>query len=461
MFIESNNPDINVDKLLSLIHQELMNRKPSCLLQANIENTSEKKSIIMSDLNKIEVFLNTALLNSQVPSELPQRLNIFPFNISIIRKIILKIYWIVFKKQRVVDSNLILALREILQVNQELLARLEFTESRLNALDTNEANNLKSDIKSINLEIFIDSIYEVLLKRPADIDERNHYLNALKNGHSLQTILQSFLESSEFRKIYSPTASQSLTGLQNFEHKIYSQNGEDGIISLLLDYVGREHKYFVEFGVENGTECNTRYLREHAGFTGLMMDGSYENESIGLYKELVTQENINNLFEKYNVPYEFEILSIDVDGNDLWLWKQLSNVYRPKIVVIEYNAHLPPPISATIPYSENHRWDGTCFFGASLNALNIVAQEKGYSLIYCNKNGVNAFFLRNDFRDVFSKSFPISNIESIYVPADFGNTRYDINGYTLYGHQRLDQSTRKFVEYPSEIELFIKEINLK
>ena len=393
-------------------------------------------------------------------------MNKFPFNISIVRKAILKIYWILFKKQRVVDSNLILALREILRVNQELLAKLEVNESRLDILDsytkdTNEANNLKSDIKSINLETFIDSIYEVLLKRPADVDERNHYLNALKNGHSLQAILQSFLESSGFRKIYSSAASKALTGLQNFEHKIYSQNGEDGIISLLLDYVGREHKYFVEFGVENGTECNTRYLREHAGFTGLMMDGSYENESIGLYKELVTRENINKLFEKYNVPYEFEILSIDVDGNDLWLWKELSNVYRPKIVIIEYNAHLPPPISATIPYSENHRWDGTCFFGASLNALNIVAQEMGYSLIYCNKNGVNAFFLRNDFRDVFSKSFPIFNIESIYVPADFGDTRYDINGYTLYGHQRFDQIIRKFIDYPSEIELFIKEINLK
>ena len=151
--------------------------------------------------------------------------------------------------------------------------------------------------------------------------------------------------------------------------------------------------------------------------------------------------------EKYNVPYEFEILSIDVDGNDLWLWKSLSNIYCPKVVVIEYNAHLPPPISATIPYSENHCWDGTCFFGASLNALNALAQEKGYFLVHCDKNGVNAFFLRNDFQDIFLKSFPLSNIENIeniYVTANFGGTRYDINGYTLHGHPRFDQSTKKF-----------------
>lgn len=156
-----------------------------------------------------------------------------------------------------------------------------------------------SSSTSIDLEVFIDSIYEALLKRPADIDGKNHYLNALKNGQSPQAILQSFLESSEFRKIYCPTVNKVQPGLHDSEHKIYSQNGEDGIISSLLHCVGYGHKYFVEFGVEDGAECNTRYLREYAGFTGLMMDGGYENKSIGLHKELVTQENINELFEKY------------------------------------------------------------------------------------------------------------------------------------------------------------------
>lgn len=107
--------------------------------------------------------------------------------------------------------------------------------------------------------------------------------------------------------------------LQKFANKIYSQNREDGVIAFLLDCVGRDQKYFVEFGVENGSECNTRYLREHAGFTGLMMDGGFENASIGLHQEFVTAANINELFKKYDVPSEFEILSIDIDGNDLWV----------------------------------------------------------------------------------------------------------------------------------------------
>jgi acetyltransferase-like isoleucine patch superfamily enzyme len=131
MFIESNNPDINVDELIEVIHQEVINRQFSSVLQTNIENSSEEKGLIVSNLNKIEILLNTALINSQVPSELPQRLNTFPFNISIVRKIILKIYWLIFKKQRIVDSNLILALREIMQINQQLVTRLEVYEKNL------------------------------------------------------------------------------------------------------------------------------------------------------------------------------------------------------------------------------------------------------------------------------------------------------------------------------------------
>lgn len=164
--------------------------------------------------------------------------------------------------------------------------------------------------------------------------------------------------------------------LQKFEHKIYSQTGADGIISFLLDCVGRGGRYFVEFGVENGIECNTRYLREYAGFSGLMMDNCNEHRVIGLYRETVTVANINLLFEKYGVPLDFEILSIDIDSNDLWIWNAIDEKYTPKIVIIEYNGVLPPPISATIPYSEDFQWDYSSFSGASLTALNQLAQKK-------------------------------------------------------------------------------------
>ncbi|AFY38264.1 hypothetical protein Lepto7376_1951 [[Leptolyngbya] sp. PCC 7376] len=261
--------------------------------------------------------------------------------------------------------------------------------------------------------------------------------------------------------------------LKKFEHKVYSQNGEDGIISFLLDQVGRDKKYYVEFGASDGNECNTHYLRKHAGFQGLLMDGGYENHDIGLYQEMIFKDNINQLFHKYKVPNEFELLSIDVDGNDLWLWKTLDEKYQPKIVIMEYNGHLPPPLSATMPYSTEHSWDGTCYYGASLSALEILAKEKGYTLVGCDSKGINAFFIRNDYVSRLTKSFALpKQISEAFVPANcgcvyyitldnpYGQTRYDLCGYTLYGHGRIDQSKVQFVEYPSGETLIIPEIDI-
>lgn len=204
--------------------------------------------------------------------------------------------------------------------------------------------------------------------------------------------------------------------LKYFEKKIFSQNGEDGITQYLLSQIGIKNKYYVEFGVENGEECNTRHLRENLGFTGLLMDGLQENHSIGLYKEFVNAENINDLFLKYNVPHEFDVLSIDIDFNDLYVWKAIDNKYKPNIVIIEYNAEHKPPLSLVVKYDSNRFWDGTKYHGASLSALNHIALEKGYTLIYCNDNGVNAFFVRNDLLNKLN--FEIKTIDEIYVAFD-------------------------------------------
>lgn len=201
--------------------------------------------------------------------------------------------------------------------------------------------------------------------------------------------------------------------LEFFERKVFSQNGEDGIIESLLTVIGIKNKYYVEFGVESGIECNTRHLRENLGFTGLLMDGRHEDHSIGLHKEIVNAENINDLFSKYNVPNEFDVLSIDIDFNDLYVWKAISDIYKPSIVVIEYNAEHAPPKSLTVRYDSNRFWDGTNYFGASLAALNHVAKEKGYTLVYCDRNGVNAFFVKDELLDKLI--FPIKTIDEIFV----------------------------------------------
>ena len=127
--------------------------------------------------------------------------------------------------------------------------------------------------------------------------------------------------------------------MEIFEQKVYSQNGEDGITMKLIDLIydgNNENKFYVEFGVENGSECNTRILREKYNWNGLQMDGNSENDSINLRKEFITKENIVSLFNKYNVPQNINVLSVDIDFNDFYCLKQILDNYTCDIIICEY-----------------------------------------------------------------------------------------------------------------------------
>ncbi len=201
-----------------------------------------------------------------------------------------------------------------------------------------------------------------------------------------------------------------------FEKKIYSQQGEDGILEYIFYKTGTSNKYFVEFGVGNGNECNTRLLREMKGWQGLWMDsGKHNNHHI--HQEFITAENINDIFRKYNVPRNFDLLSIDIDGNDYWVWKALDTVYAPRVVVIEYNSKYAPSKSKVIEYDPNFKWDCTDYFGASLLAHVKLAEAKGYSLVCCDSKGVNAFFVLSKEA---KKYFVLTNIDELYRPSMYG-----------------------------------------
>jgi len=199
------------------------------------------------------------------------------------------------------------------------------------------------------------------------------------------------------------------------ERPEYSQNGEDGIIHAIFAKIGSTNRFFVEFGVEDGVECNTRYLSKHHSWRGLLMDGSNENESLNLHKEFITAENIESLFEKYDVPNKFDLLSIDIDGNDYWVWKAIIH-WQPRVVVIEYNACIPALPSVTMPYKSDFMWDKTDYYGVSLGALEKLGKEKGYTLIGTDRNGVNAFFVLNEFME---GNFIAQPLEKLYHPAAF------------------------------------------
>ena len=176
------------------------------------------------------------------------------------------------------------------------------------------------------------------------------------------------------------------------ERHEFSQNGEDGMIAAIFAMIGTTNKYCVEFGVEDGLECNCRYLLKHQGWTGLLMDGQEWPVENGVKREFITAENIEELFAKYAVPQAFDLLSIDIDGNDYWVWKAITH-FRPRVVIMEYNANKGPDLSVTVPYNASFLWDKTDYQGASLRALENLGREKGYVLIGTDRCGVNAFFV--------------------------------------------------------------------
>ncbi len=199
--------------------------------------------------------------------------------------------------------------------------------------------------------------------------------------------------------------------INDHELKVFSQFGEDGIIDFLVKKIDLKTRTFVEFGVEDYEESNTKFLLEAKNWKGLVFDSSqkfidtikkkdfYWRNNLIAVKAFITVENIDNLIKKNFLHKEVGLMSIDIDGNDYWVWKAIES-YKPAIVIVEYNARFGYQKSVSIPYkekfdriSEHH---SSIYFGASLAALHKLGKEKGYSLVGTNLNGNNSFFIRDD-----------------------------------------------------------------
>ena len=220
--------------------------------------------------------------------------------------------------------------------------------------------------------------------------------------------------------------------------KVYSQNDEDGIIAEIFRRIGTTNRVFIEFGVEAGLENNTlRLLLE--GWRGLWIEGSktfvkqirckfanvVQDGRLRVVHSLVDRDNIDDLIAPFHSG-EIDLLSIDIDGNDIYVFQSLK-VIQPRVVVIEYNGKFPPSLSIAQAYNPGHHWRWTDYFGASLAAITHVAQHKGYSLVGCNVTGSNAFFVRDDLvGDHFLA--PYTAVQH-YQP-----TRYFLTGTFYAGH---------------------------
>ena len=219
-------------------------------------------------------------------------------------------------------------------------------------------------------------------------------------------ILQGTIASKQVRSL------SKIRNLADVEFSVFSQWGEDGIIEWLIEKLTADlPETFIEFGVENYREANTRFLLCHRNWRGLVIDGSQSNietiraDNISWRHDLtakcafITAENIDQLIVEAGFEGEIGLLSVDIDGNDYWVWKAITAV-RPHIVVVEYNANFGDLIPLTIPYDPSfvrtsaHR--SNLYWGASIRALCDLAREKGYTFTGTNNAGSNAFFVRDD-----------------------------------------------------------------
>jgi hypothetical protein len=239
-----------------------------------------------------------------------------------------------------------------------------------------------------------------------------------------------------------PEVSTSTASLTPFERRVNSQNGEDGILALILYRIGLGSHWFVEFRVQDGSEGNCVSLAQEGGWDGLFIEGDDENyplledrwkgdPQIRVLHAKVTAGTVNELFASAGVPAEVDVLSIDVDGNDYWIWEALQG-FRPRIVVIEYNASVDPEATVAMPREDDHAWDGTDYFGASIGALRRLGRDRGYRLVHTDSVGVNAFFVREDLAAPFLAEDEVP----LHPPA------YGTDG----GGHRRDPEARQFVD---------------
>ncbi|MGV3595128.1 MAG: hypothetical protein ACO1NK_07760 [Sediminibacterium sp.] len=210
--------------------------------------------------------------------------------------------------------------------------------------------------------------------------------------------------------------------LNRYEFQAFSQVGDDGIIEEIFKRIGTTNQYFVEFGVEDGKETNSTYLL-FKGWKGLWMDGSERNIAsihascakaiqrgdLKAIQAFITAENIESLLQHAGVPTEPDLLVIDIDRNDYHVWKAIQQ-YRPRVVIVEYNAIFRPGCEYVIEYDAGAMWDGTGNTGASLESFCKLGAEKGYKLVGCCFAGVNAYFVREDVMgDHFTGPFTAAN----------------------------------------------------
>lgn len=240
-----------------------------------------------------------------------------------------------------------------------------------------------------------------------------------------------------------------LPRLSDAEFRVFSQFGDDGIIQYLVELLGVTPHTFVEFGVADYREANTRFLLEFSNWRGLILEGSEAcvraiksdavmwRHDLTVRQAFIDRDNINDLISDAGLSGPLGLLSIDIDGNDYWVWEAITAV-DPVIVVVEYNSAFGPRQPVTVPYDPQFaRSDAhysLLYYGTSLAALCLLAERKDYAFVGCNSAGNNAYFVRR----AQLGSLKALRADEGFVDARFRESRRPDGGLALLsGKERL------------------------
>ena len=226
--------------------------------------------------------------------------------------------------------------------------------------------------------------------------------------------------------------SKNLDKINDFEYKITSQNNEDGIIDYIFSKIPNK-KNFVEIGF-SFYECNSLNLIKK-GWKGKLIDVDedeclslkrllsyfYSNSKVEIINKKVLKDNINDLVNSRQNNFQIDFFSLDIDGNDYWVLKEL-NLKNINVICCEFNNYIGNNVKKTIPYNPNHQFKNDGCNGASLGALTELLESKGFSLIAVESSGTNAFFLKNEM----TQDFEILSASKSWRAVDRHNTKEQI-----------------------------------
>ena len=236
---------------------------------------------------------------------------------------------------------------------------------------------------------------------------------------------------------------QHIKPLSDFAHDETSSGGEDGIIQRIFEIIGAENKWCVELGALDGVyDSNTLSLIQNHNWSAVLIEGepSYvqklqvryqENKrvhAVGAFVEFEGKNSLDAILGRTPIPQNFDLLILDVDGNDYHLWKSLVH-YRPRVVIIEFNPTIPNDIDFVQPR------DMRVQQGSSLHALNRLAEEKGYKLITTTR--VNAFFVDAPLFEKFG--IADSSLDVLHTDTRFYTRMFQLYDGTIVldGYKRL------------------------